>query len=277
MTGFLIWISFIVQSVQAQPQWLRSDFVQPKGVFIVAHGLNTKPEKMDSLGKFLNSLGYEVYRFALPGHFGEISEMKTVTKEKWLNAALEGYKLAQARAAELQQPLYYLGFSMGSLIGETLIANYPELKLPQKIIHLAPALGIRNRSHLVKALGVFGSEFIVNSKSPEEYRAQKGVSIAAYRALFTLENELIENKNNIRVNIPTLIYINDDDQLISIHGLRKFIALKEWTRSSLRPITDQKPSDNLTFSHRIIDEYSLGEVAWKRITNEISAFLSDAE
>ncbi|MCM0605181.1 MAG: alpha/beta hydrolase [Xanthomonadaceae bacterium] len=274
MIGLLL---LIIQSVQAQPQWLRSDFEHPKGVFIVAHGLNTKPEKMNSLGHFLNSLGYDVYRLALPGHYGDITEMKTVTKEKWLTAALDGYQIAEARAQELKQPLYYLGFSMGSLIGETLIANHPELQLPEKIIHLAPALGIRSRSHLVKVLGIFGSEFIVNSKSPEVYKAQKGVSIAAYKALFTLENELIENKSSARINIPTLIYINEDDQLISIKGLRKFIALKKWTKSSLRPITDQKPKDELTFSHRIIDEYSLGEVAWKRITNEISAFLTDTK
>lgn len=272
-----LWLSLFVSLVQAQSEWLHTDALEPRGVFIVAHGLNTKPEKMNSLGIYLNSLGYDVYRWALPGHYGDLSEMKTVTKEKWLTSAKADYQKAEKRAQALKRPLYYLGFSMGALIGETLIAGHQDLTPPEKIIYFAPALGIRGRSRLVTTLGIFGSEFIVDSHSEQGYKAQRGVSIAGYRALFEMEDEIISHPDTTRASIPTLIYINPEDQLISLDRLKEYIANKKWSQVDLNLITDQAPEIDRTFSHLIIDQASLGQAVWTKVKSQISAFLTHNE
>ena len=275
MTKTVLLLFLLSSQALADGVWLRTDFEPPKGVFVLAHGLNNKPEKMDSLGSFLNSIGYDVYRLSLPGHEGPIEEMKTVTRAKWLNAALAGYLEAQNRSIALGAPLYYMGFSMGPLIGEELIATHSELKQPEKMIAFAPAYGMRPRARLLKLLGILGSEHIVNSHNSEAYRAQQGVSIAGYRALFEIEDDFHTRPAPETVGIPRLIYINPDDQLVSQDKITKVVSDKKWTHTEIRPILDQAPEIDRTFSHLIIDQPSLGAKAWTRITSEISAFLSD--
>lgn len=259
----------------AETTWLKTTVSEPKGVFILAHGLNTKPEKMDSLGIFLTGLGYEVLRIDLPGHHGPIEEMKKITLDQWLHAGLTHYKAAQKRAEDLGKPLYYMGFSMGALLGETLTAIHPELKKPKKFILFAPAFAIRDRSHLVSVMGIFGDEHIVASYNHEDYKAQKGVSVAGYKALFKMEKIYLETENPGREAIPSLIYINPDDQLISIKKIQDLVSNRKWAHTTVIPLTDQEPEIERTFSHLIIDKPSLGEKAWNRVTSEVSAFLAN--
>ena len=52
-----------------------------KGVILLAHGLNLRPSKMNSLGHTFSRHGFYSLRVSLAGHRGNLNEMKLVTRK----------------------------------------------------------------------------------------------------------------------------------------------------------------------------------------------------
>jgi alpha-beta hydrolase superfamily lysophospholipase len=171
------------------PQYWGTTIPNPKGLVVVAHGLNVKPSKMGTpsaegtLVKLLLDSGYNVYRVTLKGHYGPIEEMQSVTRADWIENAYVQYCQAKIIADNDSLPLYLLGFSLGALVYEVFMNE--ETVIPvrfEKIILFSPAVAIRPSAKTVLWLKPFTNDgSIIRSASPEEYRAQTGTSIAAYR------------------------------------------------------------------------------------------------
>ena len=242
-----------------------------KGIAITIHGLNTKPEKMSSVSKVLNDCNYSTLNITLSGHDGNIQDMQNVTDEIWLSDFHKGYYAAKQRADKKKIPIIFTGFSLGALVG----LNY-QTKFKQPIfdsmILFAPAITTNTYTKLVKIFYIFGKTFLVPSMQPKEYRVSKGTSVAAYKALFSLIEKLDES-NYLNMNIPALVFIDTNDELINTSRLEEIISQYTDQNSKFVSINKSKNSSLIKYHHLIIDESSTGPDYWNLIKNKITDFL----
>ncbi|MDR2597320.1 MAG: lysophospholipase [Treponema sp.] len=250
-----------------------------KGIIIVAHGLNTNPLKMGdehtngTLVKLFLDEGYNVYRVILSGHEGAIEEMQSINAQDWIDSALIQYREVAEIAYKNNIPIYLTAFSLGGLVFENLIHYKEDVNFTGTIL-FAPAIAIKGTARA----GIFISDIfladnaIIKSKAPVEYRAQKGVSISAYNALFELEDNLYKNEFE-NCNIPTLVFIDPNDELINVSKLQKSITnfnLSNWNVATISNTgTEIKPK----YHHLIIDCKCVSSETWNVICERIKYFL----
>jgi alpha-beta hydrolase superfamily lysophospholipase len=237
-----------------------------KAVVLLLHGLNLKPDRMNDWSTMLSSHGAQVIRFALYGHTGDIAHMRRVKAAVWRSQFEEVVKIAKSRAEEDGVPLYFIGFSLGALIGlEWLSRDDTQPPSFEKMVLIAPALSVPWYSRTaIKMLSVFGQGFFLPSRSPENYRANKGTSIAAYEALFSLKASLEERAYN-NANVSTLVLIDRQDELIDSRAIRAAIAkfhLSNWT---LEIVDNRFAYDNYGFRHLMVDEAAIGKDLWAKV------------
>lgn len=254
---------------------------RPVAVAWMIHGLNLDPARMSELANVLNEIGIDVLSVSLTGHRdrssndrenptpeGRMESFKRATYDAWRKEALGGYMNARTRAEELNLPVYFVGYSLGGLIGVDLLASVPEVRYDRMIL-LSPAIRIRLRSHLLKIFSVF-PRMVIPSASPEGYRANRGTPMAAYNALYMGINHL-ERVANDRLNVPTLVFADPDDELVSFIGLEEFArehALNQW---SIIAVEKNKAAESIR--HLIITEEAVGTGVWQSMTSVIQAFL----
>jgi hypothetical protein len=259
----------------------KTEITPVKGVILLAHGLNTNPIKMGddrtegTLVKLFIDAGYHVYRVILPGHIGSINEMQNISSQNWLNSAHIQYNEAAAIAQKYDIPIYLAAFSLGALIYKYLLSNEESVTFSGSIL-FAPALAIKNHIRFfIRFAGIFLFESsIITSRAPLEYRAQRGVSVSAYRAMLELENAMYENRFR-NSNIPTIIFIDPSDELICICILRGHIEnfyLSNWV---IVPISNNGSVITPQYNHLIIDNKSVSEETWNYISKNIYLFLEN--
>ncbi|MDR0409828.1 MAG: alpha/beta fold hydrolase [Spirochaetaceae bacterium] len=262
----------------------RTKHVPVNGVVIVAHGLNVKPAKMggpEDEGTIVKALldgGYHVVRAALTGHSGEEDGMTTVTARTWLDDARECVSVARSvseRADAQPYPLYLVGFSLGALVFEVLMN---EGVVFEKAVLFSPAVAIKTLVRGVLLLGfppftLPGGGQIIASKSPVEYRAGAGVSLAAYKALFELEKRLAAD-SFAKNNIPTLVFIDPLDELVSYTKLKRLISKFNLSNWRQRSVYSKGGRVRPAYRHLIIDGVCLSEKEWAAVRRDMLDFLS---
>jgi len=92
--------------------------------------------------------------------------------------------------------------------------------------------------------------------------------MAAYNALFEGLDHFNKNMSR-KLNVPTLIIISKQDELVSYQRLKRFIIDWELHRWKLRPIKKRTTGAEEKMHHLIIDELSVGKDAW----NEMSTLI----
>lgn len=88
--------------------------------------------------------------------------------------------------------------------------------------------------------------------------------MAAYLALF----EAIEhfNKNRVqKLNVPTLIFMDERDELVSYRELKRIITNRGLHRWTLCPVKKDKTGVRERMHHLIIDESCMGKGAWNEM------------
>lgn len=238
-----------------------------KAVVILLHGLNLRPQKMDDWSRVLSAHGAQVIRFALYGHTGDYQHMQKVTADAWRSQFQEAIRIARSRAEEDKVPLYFIGFSLGALVGlEWQSKQEPGQSGFQKMVLIAPALSIPWYSRTaVNLLSIFGRGFMLPSRSPEDYRANKGTSIAAYQALFALKASLERNKYR-NANVSTLVLIDREDELVDSRGIRKIIEEFRLSKWILEMVDNRFAYDNYGFRHLMVDEDAVGKELWASLS-----------
>lgn len=101
-------------------RWYRkSSFTRLRGVAFVAHGLNLKPERMESLIVLLNRAGIEVLNVSLHGHGdnyfhgggkdqkdARLDSFRTVTYRLWSAEMYGAYQKARRWAQQKKSPFF---------------------------------------------------------------------------------------------------------------------------------------------------------------------------
>jgi len=126
-----------------------SDASTPKrdaGVLLV-HGLTATPREMYFLAEELGKAGFFCLGIRLPGHGTQVDDLRQRTRQEWLAAVDEGYRLLQSKVARI----YGIGMSTGGLLllqlaatrsFEGAVALSPFLRLAH---WLGPAAGLISR------------------------------------------------------------------------------------------------------------------------------------
>lgn len=282
--SILSWTKVITRQDQSS-QWFKiSRTKETRGIALVVHGLNLKPERMQSIIVELNDAGIDVLNLALRGHGNNyqknmnltadearLESFRTVTYNLWLNEIYNAYLKVRERASKKNVPVFFIGYSLGGVMGCNLILLHPDISF-DRLILFAPALNITVESYLLKALMPFPG-IVIDSLSPIYYRTNKGTPMAAYKALFEAV-EHFNNNANYRLNKPALIFIDEKDEFVSCSKLNEIIAkcnLDNWQIHIVRKENDV--GGNISH-HLIIDKDSVGGKIWKQISNAIKKHFS---
>ena len=253
-------------------EWTKS--IHPdriNGVALVIHGLNLRPDKMESIIALLTHSCIDVLNLSLRGHGGNYDKtanvddskarmetFKTVSYKLWIKETYRAYGLAGNRSREKQVPLFLIGFSLGGLMGATLFASYPDVYFNRMVL-LAPAIYIHKIYYLAKLLSPF-PRLVIPSFLIKSYCSNRGTPVVAYNALFE-GIEHLKNHMASKLNVPTLIFIDTQDELVSHRRLKRIIKNGELHQWKLHPVKKNAGAKE-KMHHLIIDESSIGKDAW---------------
>jgi pimeloyl-ACP methyl ester carboxylesterase len=265
------------QSDDHSMRWFYSETPgELKGVALVIHGLNLRPDRMQPIISKLTESGIDVLGLSLRGH-GEnfhhgngvdadtarLDAFKTVSFPLWMNEAYLAYLQLKARGREKGVPLFLTAFSLGGLIGLDLFAANSGVAF-DKLVLLAPAIRLHASVYLERVLSPF-PRLVIPSMAPKAYLANKqGTPIAAYNALFDALDRFDKTAGQ-KLNVPTLIFIDERDEFIPLEKLKKLVEEKSWHTWKFYIVVKDKSARDKTFYHHIIDASSTGETVWQNM------------
>jgi len=255
-----------------------------KGAALVIHGLNLAPCKMESIIGLLNSENISAALLPLYGHgdnfdkqkgdsdqSARLSSFKEVSYTLWSQELLSAYQSVRAFADKHEVPVFLIGYSLGALMGCCLLLSQPVISY-EKMVLFAPAIRIRwLNGSFIKLLSRFPG-LVIPSRSPAGYRSNRGTPVAGYLSLF----EAIRTFNrdfNTHLNIPTLLFMDPADELISYKNIKTLIEEKDINLWQIQKIENNRNQTNKGFRHLIIDEPAVGKNNWEIINNRLITFL----
>jgi alpha-beta hydrolase superfamily lysophospholipase len=263
-------------SDNSSTHWYKSkNPAERNGVALVIHGLNCRPHKMESIIAELTTCGIECLNLSLRGH-GEnyiffentdsagarMEAFKSVSYPLWKSEAYQAYELVKKKGNLYGTPVFFVGFSMGGLLGVDLFASNSNVNF-DKMVLLAPALTMRQRNNLLKIFSPF-PRLVIPSLAHASYLANRGTPMAAYNALFEMVDHL-ENNLNLKINVPTVVFVDKQDELISFPGLQEMVRHQKLDQWKIVPVKKDRRTTEIKMHHLIIDQASLGQQMWKEI------------
>jgi alpha-beta hydrolase superfamily lysophospholipase len=258
------------------------------GVALVMHGLNCRPDKMEAIIKALNAVGIDCLNVSLRGHgsnftpidkidadAARMAAFKSVTYRLWKTEAYSAYRFARQKSDLHQKPLFLIGFSMGGLLGVDLLASNSNVKF-DKMILFAPAIAMHQRNYLIRFFSPF-PELVIPSAGDMTYLANEGTPMAAYNALFDMHSHFENHLNPEKINIPTIVFIDAEDELVSDTRLNEMVRDQKLDRWKIHPVKKDDTATGVKMHHLVIDEASVGDRMWQEIVNITIMHLLDRQ
>ena len=271
--GSAILKGLISQDDQSVRWYDKKRLRQLRGVALVVHGLNQKPEKMGAIISLLNKEGIDVLNLSLSGHGDNyvpqgrknqddqrLATFRKVTYELWSAEAYRAYRQVYQRGELKKVPVFFIGFSLGGLLGCDLLVSHADVGFDRMVL-FAPALNITNKSFFLKALMPF-PDLVIDSLSPKEYRSNDGTPMAAYQALFKAIEHFESHLQAGRLNVPTVVFIDEKDESISYERLQEMIERHKLDQWRIRKVQKDGGLDESINCHLIIDEDCTGSRMW---------------
>ena len=252
------------------------------GVALAIHGLNLRPGKMGAMISLLTASGIEVLNLSLRGHGqnydhqihlrpdnARMAAFKTVSYPVWAKEAQSACHHAEKRSNQLNVPLFLVGFSFGALLGADLFVTWDDVHF-DKMVLFAPAFNCTIHYGL-KWLAPF-PRLVIPSFALRSYRANRGTPMAAYNALFDAISHFKRHVGPI-LNVPTVIFIDKRDELVSYRGLARLVAVEKLDRWKFHFLQKGKTGVQERRHHLIIDAASLGKEGWDDVRDSMTKHL----
>ncbi|MFH1080856.1 MAG: alpha/beta hydrolase [Pseudomonadota bacterium] len=262
-------------AIQTERWHMKKRFKTLKGVALVIHGLNLKPEKMEALIVDMNQAGIDVLNLSLHGHGSNyacrnrtnpdaqrLESFMTVTYALWSKEVHQAYQTVRKRADRKDVSVFLIGYSLGGLLGCDLLTSRSDVSFDRMVL-FAPALNVMIESYLLKALSPFPN-LVIDSLSPKSYRSNDGTPMAAYKALFEAIDHF-EGHISDKLNVPTVIFIDEKDEFISYRKLQDVIDQKKLDRWSIHKVQKDEDVDKGMAHHLVIDKPSTGSNMWGQV------------
>jgi len=251
---------------------------KPVAVALVVHGLNVRPEMMEPLIAILNNAGIEALNVSLCGHGGNfmrcgsspaddkqdrLASFKHVSHFLWLTEIHQAYLQVMLRARKLGVPVFFVGYSLGGLLGCDLLAAKPGVHFDRMVL-FAPALKLHpSIGYRLSPLKPF-PEFVIDSEAPEDQRANDGTPVAAYAALLDAIGD-VEAHLGPKLNVPTLVFMDKEDEFVSFEQMQEFIRSNGFDRWEIAAVAKDNATDAAVSHHMILNEHSLGADMWNEV------------
>ncbi|MFX1508145.1 MAG: alpha/beta hydrolase, partial [Promethearchaeota archaeon] len=187
------------------------------GVLLV-HGFTASPTETLPLGKYLHEKGYTVHGVLLAGHGTNYQELSKVSWQDWYESVENGYDYLKDHS----KIIIPIGISLGALLCLYLLHKRPESKI-QKLCLLAPPFALKSR--LVRLIGFFSvfRKFLYKGEESLQYFKDHNLYSYMYRptvSILQLTRFLKHlHKEEIHINVPTLIAYGTLDEMISIPAI----------------------------------------------------------
>gem|GEM_PF-1010187 len=280
--------SFIRELIARQDhcaRWFKpASSKKPVAVALIVHGLNVRPDMMEPVIAILNSAGIEALNVSLYGHGDNfighshdpasdkrdrLESFKRVSYFLWLNEVHQAYLKVMLRARKLGVPVFFVGYSLGGLLGCDLLAAKPGVHFDRMVL-FAPAIKLHpSIGYKLRPLKPF-PEFVIDSEAPEEQRANDGTPVAAYAALLEAIED-VEAHLGPKLNVPTLVFVDKEDEFVSHELLQGLIHDNGFDRWEIAAVAKDNATDATISHHMILNEQSLGAGMWKEIARRIRA------
>jgi esterase/lipase len=268
--------TLVPSSEDSSIRWFYSNASQDvRGIALVIHGLNLRPDKMESIITMLTDSGIDALNLSLLGHGknyshrdgidtarARLESFKKASYQLWIDEIYKAYKAAKNRSDHRNVPLFFVGYSLGGLIGLDLFASRPEIKFDRMVL-FAPALKMHLRNYLLRVLSPF-PRLTIPSFTLMSYQSNAGTPMAAYNALFESYKHFHQNMN-LKINVPTVIFIDKKDEIVSFKRLKKMVEKQELDQWAFHIVQKGKSGDAGRIHHLIIDELSTGKDVWKEM------------
>lgn len=243
------------------------------GVVLVAHGLNNKPDVMNSLIGVLRAEGFHCLRISL--HEDEVRGVSpTVIADRWLNTFKSAYVRLAAGYPSL--PISVLSYSLGALTTIKCLDVHPTLDI-ERMVLIAPPVALTWSASLVRLLTPLARfELALPSAAPREVRARRATPLKEYAAMLDISKDVRTLRNpDVLGAIPTEVILDPDDELVSYAGVLSWLRtqkLGSWTGYRLHG----RQPEGRTYAHLMVLEKSLGSSAWLTLTERIIKHLRAA-
>jgi esterase/lipase len=251
---------------------------QASGVAIVVHGLNVMPIRMIEIVHELSKMNIEVYSLSLQGHGSNFSKsvdlkdeiarmesFKAVSYTIWHDELSDAYEIARQQSIEKNVPLYFVGYSIGGLLGMDFFASNSQVHF-DRLILFAPALAVKPFCFQLKILSYF-PDYVIPSATPINYRANDGTPVAAYNVMFETISHFFQS-NITKTNVPILIFMDKNDEFVSADALENFVSNNQLDQWNICYI-DNQTTRNRIYYHLIIDSQSVGSKTWAKMVSNI--------
>lgn len=256
------------------------------GVALVLHGLNVRPEMMEPVIDILNTAGIEVLNVTLYGHGDNflrsgrtpadkkrdrMESFKKATWFIWQTEVYQAYLKVMLRARKLGVPVFFAGHSLGGLLGCDLLLTKPCVHFDRMVL-FAPAIALHPAiAYHLKPLWPL-PDFVIDSDAPIQQRANDGTPVAGYTALFDGIRNFTSNLGP-RLNTPTLIFIDEKDEFVSLESLQALIRDHGLDRWNIAAVAKDTATDGSIAHHMIISEHSVGKDMWADMADRMTTHL----
>ena len=227
---------------------------------------------MHSITECLTQNGIDTLALSLHGHGdnyhsrpdqssaqSRLDSFRYVSAGLWQQEAYAAYRIVQAFAEQQHLPLFLAAFSLGGLVACDLLASAPDVRF-DRIVLWAPALTPRRWTWFLRPLAPW-PHLRIPSLAPPDYRANRRTTLAAYTALYATVDHLA-HACGVRLNVPTLIFVDPDDELVSYTGLQQMIAKKGLQAWSIHPVRKSGRAAQAHYHHLIVDAQTAGYTTW---------------
>jgi alpha-beta hydrolase superfamily lysophospholipase len=229
---------------------------------------------MEPLISWLTGLGAEVYLIQLSGHLEAGIPINKVSADLWKDEMLAGYTLAKQAAKESSLPLYFLGYSLGALLAQSMILLNQSGPAFDKQVLLAPAMAIRSRAYLLRLFFPLSTQIKLPSFTPKAYRANAALPLLIYKILFAEERKLWSARFK-GLNIPTLVIIDPKDELISYRKLIQLTSMFKLTRYQILELKKELKHKKDDYHHLILSEETMSAANWQKVAKAMGHFFTD--
>lgn len=238
-------------------KWFYTEFKNDtSAVVLLAHGLNLAPKKMDELALFFNSKKCDVLRIALGNN-----------PEEWTEKFSNDYDAALEHAHILERPLFFVGYSLGALVGMHYMSTHTHHEI-KKMALFAPASHTKMYARIPSLLYFLLPGFSLPSLNLLSYRDRDKTTLFEYKKMHELQREITKND----FSLSTLLILDAQDELVASKEVSKFAEQNPLWKSLY--VSNQDSQLPKKYHHLMIDEESLGHSMWQKILKNLTAHFS---
>lgn len=249
---------------------LQAEIEPARGIVLVAHGLNNKPEVMNDIIAVLRSAGFHCMRLSLHD-----KALKTLTpSDDVVEIWLAGFQEAHAQIVQEYPgtPVYALGYSLGAILNILYVDSLEcASEVPfSKMVLIAPPVALTSAASAVRLAKHLGRMRVsVPSAAPRKIRARRGTPIREYSALSSIVSTLSKVQHSDRLNaIHTVIFLDRGDEVVDYTGVIEWLQRNRLESWNVKEIGHREAVDG-SYAHFLLAEEALGISAWTNLTEAV--------